>query len=85
MKIGKNIIQNRKISIYTDWEFDATYKKHWITISAYHGWGDPEEDHLTRFVITVRCSEGMYAVDTYDDFETIEEAIAYAIEGAMLS
>jgi hypothetical protein len=79
------IIQNRKIKEYTANDFWAIYKSHSIEISTDHGHGDPDDEDKKRFNIDVRHENGMVAVQTYEDFDCIEEAIDEAIHGAMLS
>ena len=84
MKIRGKVIQNRMIREYTKDVFDASYKNREIYITTDHGHGEPEDEELNRYDITVRAFEGMYDVDTWEDFSTIEEAIHFALEGAML-
>lgn len=85
MKIGKAIIQEQKIKRYNKSEFDATYKGRSIFVSDNHGFGLAEDADKKRFNIEVYdIMSGMYDVYTYEDFNNIEEAIIYALEGAML-
>ena len=84
MKVSGSVIQNRFIEINTDKEFVATYKGHIININSDHGLGKPKFDHLTRFSIIVFGKDGGYAVDSYQDFHEIKDAIRYALNGACL-
>jgi predicted dehydrogenase len=84
MKISGAVIQNRNISINTEDHFEATYKGHDIYVSTNHGLGKPKYDHLKRFNIEVHGKDGTLAVDTYDDYHTIEDAIREALIGACL-
>lgn len=72
------------ITVNTEKEFEGTYKGMDIFVSSDHGLGEPEYDHLTRFNITVTDKAGMYAVDSYKDCHTIQDAIRYALKGAQL-
>lgn len=84
MKISGAIIQKRFINEHNDHTFSATYKGHDIYVSTTHGFGKPKYDHLKRYTIEVIGKDGMYAVNTYDDFHTMEDAIRYALKGALL-
>ena len=83
MKISTAIIQNKNIYENNENVFSARYKSHDIYITTYHGHGKPKHEHLNRYDITVRLN-GSYAVDTYEDFHNIKDAIRYALKGALL-
>ncbi len=84
MKIAGCVIRN--ISVNTPNHFEATYKGRYIYISTDHGFGKPENKNLKRFNIEVTHEEsGMYDVNTWEDYPTIEKAIESALEGALLS
>ena len=86
MKIAGCIIQKRQILDNTLALFNANYKGKRIYISKDHGFGKPIYPQLSRFLIdVVDIKTGMYDVQTYQDFEHIDEAIEYALKGAMLS
>lgn len=79
------IIQDRNIKTKTENDFEATYKGKRIYISTNHGFGKPKYDHLKRFNIDViDIKTGMYDVQSYQDFHTINDAIIYAVKGACL-
>jgi hypothetical protein len=84
MKISGAVIQNRFIKVNTANEFVATYKGHRINISNDHKLGKPKYSHLTRFDIVVFGKDGGYAVNAYEDFHEIKDAIRYALKGACL-
>jgi hypothetical protein len=85
MKIAGCIIQKRKILDNTLALFNANYKGKRIYITKDHGFGKPKYPQLSRFLIdVVDIKTGMYDVQTYQDFEHIDEAIEYALNGAML-
>lgn len=85
MKIAGCIIQKRQILDNTLALFNANYKGKRIYISKDHGFGKPIFPQLSRFLIdVVDIKTGMYDVQTYQDFEHIDEAIEYALKGAML-
>lgn len=85
MKVLGCIIQKRQIIDHTKNLFDANYKGKRIYISTDHGFGKPKNAYLKRFLIdVVDIKTGMYDVQTYEDFEHIDEAIEYALKGAML-
>lgn len=84
MKISGAIIQNRFIEENTETTFMARYKGHTVYVSSDHGHGEPKWDHLTRYTIEVTDKRGCYAVNTYDDFHTMKDAIRYALKGACL-
>ena len=85
MKIAGCIIQKRQIIDHTENLFNANYKGKRIYISTDHGFSKPQYDHLKRFLIdVVDIKTGMYDVQTCQDFEQIDEAIEYALNGAML-
>jgi hypothetical protein len=85
MSLAGCIIQNRQIIHNTLALFDANYKGKRIYISKDHGFGKPKYPQLSRFLIdVVDIKTGMYDVQTYQDFENIDEAIEYALKGAML-
>lgn len=87
MKIAGCIFRKNKIYVYTKKEFEADYKGHNISITTDHGFGNPMDISLKRFMIDVvdnNAESFATCVETYEDFETIEEAIESALEGAML-
>lgn len=87
MKIAGCIFQKRKIRSNTPDLFDADYKGHNFYITTGHGFGEPENEDLKRFNIDVVDNDAesfATVVETYEDYETIEEAIKSALEGAML-
>lgn len=85
MKISGAIIQQRNIIVSSENEFQATYKGKEIYISTEHSLGKPKYDHLKRFNIDVQdMNNGMYDVQTYEDFHDINDAIRYALKGACL-
>lgn len=85
MKIAGCIIQNRQILDKTLSLFHGNYKGKRIYITKDHGFGKPKYPQLSRFSIdVVDIKTGMYDVETYQDFEHIDEAIKYALTGAML-
>jgi len=84
MKIAGCIFRKDKIITSTKDEFHATYKNHEIFVSTDHFLGEPDDEELKRFNIEVTYDEGGHTCDTYQDFETIEEAIKYALHGSML-
>ena len=84
MKVSEAVIQNRNIKVSTEKDFEATYKGHSIYISSDHGFGKARYNHLTRFNIDVKGADGLYAVQSYEDFHTIKDAIRYALKGACL-
>jgi len=82
MKISGSIIQKRNIEIFTENDFQATYKGKNIYISTSHGFGDAKYDQLKRFTIDVNdIKTGMVDVQTYEDFHNIRDAIRYALIG----
>ena len=84
MKIAGCIIQKRQIIDNTLALFNAKYRGKQIHVSKKHGFGKPTYPQLTRFSIdVVDIKTGMYDVQTYQDFEHIDEAIAYAIKGGI--
>ena len=87
MIIANCIFQKRKIYINTKKEFDADYKGHNIRVTRDHGFGKAFDKNKKRFMIDVvdnkAKSFGIY-VETYGDFESINDAIIYALHGAML-
>ena len=86
MKIAGCIIQKRQIIDNTLGLFNAKYKGKRIYISKNHGFGKPICPQLARFLIdVVDIKTGMYDVQAYQDFEHIDEAIEYALKGAMLT
>lgn len=83
MKISGATIRN--ISIYTETDFSATYKGFRINITTNHGHGRADYSHLKRFDITVtNLKNQMKDVDAVKDFHEFEDAIRYALWGAML-
>ena len=85
MKISGLIIQNKNIAVNTEDEFQAKYKGKLIIITTNHGFGKAKWDHLKRFMIDVTdMKTGMYDVDTYEDFHTMQDAIRFALIGACL-
>lgn len=85
MKIGKATIQTQKITRHTKNEFEATYKEKHIYISTDHGFGPAEDENQKRFEIEVfDIMSGAYDVCTIKDFNTIEDALLYALEVAKL-
>jgi hypothetical protein len=85
MKIAGCIIQNRQILDNTLALFNANYKGKRIYISKDHNLGKPKYPQLSRFMIdVVDAKTGMHDVQTYQDFEHIDEAIVYALKEAML-
>lgn len=86
MKVGNAVIRKKAIEISTPDQFYAEYKGRKISITTNHGYGEPRVPGLKRFLIDVTdIKTGMLDVDTYEDFETIDQAISYALEGAMLT
>lgn len=86
MVIAGCVIQTNRIYVSNEFDFQANYKGKYINISNHHGFGRPKESYLTRFYIYVTDMKiGWYDVQTYGDFENINDAIAYALEGAMLT
>ena len=71
----KNI---KLISVDLPDRFIATYKGYRISISTMQKNGE------NVFCIEVTDSRGCYAVDTWERFETIDEAIDYALNGACI-
>lgn len=85
MKIAGANFREDKIRKYTPERFQATYKRHYLDINADHGHGKARDKDQTRFDLTVTdMNTGMYAVDDYNDFDCIEDAIAYCLKGALL-
>jgi len=87
MKVAGRVFRNNKISYNNEKEFTAIYKKHDIDINMIEDDElDNDEDYCgTReFNIEVRAGDGMFTVDTVEDFTNIKEAIEYALEGATL-
>lgn len=84
VKIQGSIIRDKYIQEHTDTVFDATYKGRQIYITTEHGLGLPRETGLNRYCIDVTHSTGMKEVDTYEDLETMQEAIEYALTGSQL-
>ena len=85
MKIAGTIFRNKSVISNTPDEFDATYKGKHIVITTDHGFGAAREFGYRRFDITVRdIKTGMLDVNTYEDFETIGDAIQYALIGSMV-
>lgn len=65
--------------------FYAIYKGKKISITTNHGYGKPKFKQLNRFLIDVTdIKTGMIDVDSYEDCETIDEAIQKACTGAMI-
>jgi len=86
MKIAEAIIQKRMIHEYTKTTFHATYKGHDIYITSEHGHGKPKHNNLTRYDIEVRIADsGFMDVNTWGDFNTMHDAIRYALQGACLT
>jgi hypothetical protein len=86
MKIAGCVIKKSQIIDNTLALFNAKYKGKRIYISKDHGFGKAKYPHLSRFLIDVKdIKTGMYDVQTYQDFEHIDEAIEYALREAMLS
>ncbi|KFC19347.1 hypothetical protein [Chryseobacterium sp. FH1] len=84
MKIAGCVI--RKIIEKSPKYFEAEYKGYHIYVSTNHGFGKPKDKNLKRFNIEVTHIEsGIYGVNTWEDFETIEKAIEYALEGSLLA
>jgi hypothetical protein len=54
MKIGKRVIQTRKINVNTKHTFDANYKGLHIYVSDDHGHGIAKGKGLTRYWMQVR-------------------------------
>lgn len=67
----------RKVEVESDTEFWGSYKKHEIHVVI-------DRDRRGSWIVEVTAPDGCYAVDGCYDCETIDEAIAYAITGAML-
>lgn len=85
MKISGAIIREKFISENTPDKFNAIYKGREINITTDHGHGKPKYNHLKRYGITViHLESGMYDVNTYEDFHTMQDAIRYALKGACL-
>lgn len=85
MKVGNAVIRKKAIEISTPDQFYAEYKGRKISITTDHGYGKPCVPGFKRFLIDVTdIKTGMLDVDTYGDFQTIDQAIFYALEGAML-
>jgi len=85
MKISGAIIRDKFISENTPDKFNAIYKGREINITTDHGHGKPKYDHLKRYDITViHLESGMYEVNTYEDFHTMQDAVRYALKGACL-
>jgi hypothetical protein len=85
MKISEAIIQNKNISIYTENDFDSTYKGKRIIISTNHGFGKPKYEHLKRYNIDViDIKTGIYDVKSYEDYHCMKDAIRFALKGACL-
>lgn len=83
MKISGSVIRN--ITTNTKDNFVATYKGKEIIITTNHGHGKPKYDHLTRYdIIVIDLKSGMYDVNTYEDCHTMNDAIRYALKGAIL-
>lgn len=79
------IILFDKIVYYGMEDFHGEINNNNIYVSTTHGHGKPDNEDLKRFDINVAHIEsGLYSVQTYGEFETIEEAIIYAIKEAML-
>lgn len=82
MKIEGCIFQKRKIYTNTSEDFDADYKGYNIRITTDHGFGESTDEDLKRFNIDVvdnNVESFATCVQTYEDFETIEEAIKSGI------
>lgn len=85
MKVSGCTIQKRQIIESTESIFNANYKGKRIYITTNHKLGKPRYDHLKRYLIdVVDIKTLMYDVQTYEDFHTIQDAIRYALKGAML-
>lgn len=85
MKIGKRIIQTRKINVNTKHTFDANYKGLHIYVSDDHGHGKAKEKGLTRYWMEVwNWENGICDCQTWEDCKDINEAIYKAFEGACL-
>lgn len=87
MKIAGCIFQKKKIIESTKNHFEAEYKGHSIYVTRNHGFGKSSEYGKKRFYVNVEdLNADSFATccDGYDDFENIEDAIKYALHGAML-
>lgn len=85
MKILNSLFRKNKIIIYNKNNFIATYKNKYFHITSDHGYGKSSVDVNIRFCIDViDLKSGMYDVFTYQDVETIEEAIKFALKGSCL-
>lgn len=83
MKVLGCIIQNRQIIDHTENLFNARYRGKSIYISTSHEFGVPKYSRLKRFLINVAdIKSGIYYIQTYQDFEHIDDAIKYALKGA---
>jgi hypothetical protein len=85
MRVSTAIFQNKRIKESTNKKFLAYYKGKEFYITDDHGYGKPKDKKLTRFIIDViDLKSGMKDVSTYQDYETIIEAIIFALDGACL-
>ena len=86
MKISGCVFQKRQILDSNLGLFNANYKGKRFYISTEHGFGKAVYPKDRRFLIdVVDIKTGMYDVQTYGDFEHIDEAIEYALKGACLA
>ena len=88
----KLTIKNRKFPQLdiSETEIDGYYKKHIISIfehqmNIHSKWESIKAvEGLKKYIICVRDESGMYAVDSCEYFKNIQEALEYALRGAML-
>lgn len=84
MKIAGCVFQKRVIAEYNRLSFIASYKGYSIHVTSRHGFGYSNDYNLTRFNIDV-YNDGGSLVETWEDFSTIEEAIAFALKESGLT
>lgn len=64
--------------VNTGSRFIAKYKRHRISIV------ELTEKKSRAYDITVEAPDGCYAVNTWEYFDNMEEAVRYAVKGALL-
>jgi len=85
MKISGLVIQNKKITLCTETDFEATYKGKLICITTNHGHRKPKHDFLLCYdIVVIDIRTGLKDVNTYEDFHNIQDAIRCALQGACL-
>lgn len=80
MNIGGRIFRKKNITVNTEREFSATYKKHFINVNIHKEF----EHENPEWNIDIRHFDGGMACDTIVKRCCIRDAVIYGLDGAML-